>query len=233
MSGSRIIVALDFADEKSALAFVERLQPELCRLKIGKELFTRCGPVIVEKLAKRGFDIFLDLKYHDIPNTVAQACAAAASLGVWMLNVHALGGRRMLEAARESLANLENPPLLIAVTVLTSMDENDLRNIGIREAPAELAVKLAGLAQEAGLNGIVCSAQEATIMRAHFGADFKLVTPGIRLAGDATGDQRRIMTPTDAIKAGADYLVIGRSITDLCDPLGRLTAINAEIVALG
>jgi orotidine-5'-phosphate decarboxylase len=228
---SKVIVALDFSDEKSVLHLVDRLQPQQCRLKIGKELFTRLGPAIVEKLAGRGFDIFLDMKYHDIPNTVARACVAAANTGVWMLNVHALGGRRMMAAAREALDNLRNPPLLIAVTVLTSMEEKDLREIGIMTTPALAAENLAGLAEEAGLDGIVCSAQEAEAMRTRFGQEFVLVTPGIRLAGDASADQRRIMTPVDAIKAGSDYLVIGRSITHSDDPLTKLQLINAEIAS--
>lgn len=229
MTASRVIVALDFPDEKSMSRLVDRLEPGQCRLKIGKELFTRLGPAVVEKLAARGFDIFLDMKYHDIPNTVAKACVAASNLGVWMVNVHALGGRRMMAAAREALDNLRKPPLLIAVTVLTSMEEKDLREVGIDATPAVAAENLAGLAREEGLDGVVCSAHEAQAMRARFGPEFVLVTPGIRLAGDAGADQRRIMTPTDAIKAGADYLVIGRSITHSDEPLEKLQAINAEI----
>lgn len=229
MTSSRVIVALDFPDEKSVYRLVDRLEPRQCRLKIGKELFTRLGPAVVEKLAARGFDIFLDMKYHDIPNTVARACVAASNLGVWMVNVHALGGRRMMAAAREALDNLRKPPLLIAVTVLTSMEEKDLREVGIAATPAAAAENLAGLAGEEGVDGVVCSAHEARAMRARFGPEFVLVTPGIRLAGDAGADQRRIMTPTDAVKAGADYLVIGRSITHSDDPLKKLQAINTEI----
>lgn len=230
-STPKVIVALDFSDEKSVFQLVDRLEPGECRLKIGKELFTRLGPAIVEKLAARGFDIFLDMKYHDIPNTVAGACVAAANIGVWMLNVHALGGRRMMSAAREALDNLRNPPLLIAVTVLTSMEEKDLREVGITTTPALAAENLAGIAKEEGLDGIVCSAQEARAMRDRFGPQFVLVTPGIRLAGDASGDQRRIMTPFDAINAGSDYLVIGRSITRSDDPLAKLQIINSEIAS--
>lgn len=229
MTSSRVIVALDFPDEKSVYRLVDRLEPRQCRLKIGKELFTRLGPAVVEKLAARGFDIFLDMKYHDIPNTVARACVAASNLGVWMVNVHALGGRRMMAAAREALDNLRKPPLLIAVTVLTSMEEKDLREVGIAATLAAAAENLAGLAREEGVDGVVCSAHEARVMRARFGPEFILVTPGIRLAGDAGADQRRIMTPTDAVKAGADYLVIGRSITHSDDPLKKLQAINTEI----
>ena len=227
----KVIVALDFADEKSALRLVDRLQPQECRLKIGKELFTRLGPSIVEKLAARGFDIFLDMKYHDIPNTVARACVAAADIGVWMLNVHALGGRRMMSAAREALANLRRPPLLIAVTVLTSKEEKDLREVGIMTTPAVAAGNLAALAGDEGLDGVVCSAHEAPGMRSRFGQAFVLVTPGIRLAGDAGADQRRIMTPVEAVRAGADYLVIGRSITHADEPLATLRSINAEIAS--
>lgn len=231
MSASKIIVALDFSDEKSVYQLVDRLQPQQCRLKVGKELFTQFGPAIVEKLAARGFDIFLDMKYHDIPNTVARACVAASNIGVWMLNVHALGGRRMMAAAREALDNIRKPPLLIAVTVLTSMEENDLREVGIAATPAVAAENLAGLAREEGLDGIVCSPHEAQAMRVRFGSEFILVTPGIRLAGDAGADQRRIMTPASAVMAGADYLVIGRSITHSDDPLAKLRAINTEIAS--
>lgn len=227
----KVIVALDFADKKSVFQLVDRLQPQHCRLKVGKELFTRLGPAIVEKLAARGFDIFLDMKYHDIPNTVARACVAAADIGVWMLNVHALGGGRMMSAAREALDNLRNPPLLIAVTVLTSMGEEDLREIGIMTTPALAAEKLAALARKAGMDGIVCSAQEAQAMRAQFGPEFVLVTPGIRLPGDASADQRRVMTPADALRAGADYLVVGRSITHSDDPLEKLRTVNSEIAS--
>lgn len=231
MNSSRVIIALDFSDEKSVYRLVDRLQPQQCRLKIGKELFTRLGPGVVEKLAARGFDIFLDMKYHDIPNTVAGACIAASNIGVWMINVHALGGRRMMAAAREALDNMQKPPLLIAVTVLTSMEEKDLKEVGIAATPAAAAENLAGLAREEGLDGVVCSAQEAQAMRARFGSEFLLVTPGIRLAGDVSADQRRIMTPVNAVKAGADYLVIGRSITHSDDPLGKLQAINSEIAS--
>lgn len=231
MTTPKIIVALDFPDEKSVFRLVDCLQPQQCRLKIGKELFTRLGPAIVEKLAARGFDIFLDMKYHDIPNTVAGACVAAANIGVWMVNVHALGGRRMLAAAREALDRVQKPPLLIAVTVLTSMTAEDLKEVGIAATPAVTAENLAGLASEAGLDGVVCSAHEAQAMRARFGSGFILVTPGIRLSGDESADQRRIMTPVQAIKAGADYLVVGRSITHSGDPLGKLLTINSEIAS--
>lgn len=214
-----IIVALDFAGEAPALALAERLDPARCRLKVGKELFTRLGPVFVERLQRLGFEIFLDLKFHDIPNTVAAACAAAADLGVWMVNVHVSGGRAMMEAARERLSRYERPPLLIGVTVLTSLDREDLDAIGCPGEPRERVLALAGLAHEAGLDGIVCSPLEVAPVRAALGRDFRLVTPGVRPAGAASGDQKRIMTPAEALAVGADYLVIGRPITQATDPL--------------
>lgn len=232
MSDPKILVALDYADTAPALAMVKRLQPELCRLKVGKEMFTRFGPAFVEQLQNRGFDIFLDLKYHDIPNTVAKACQAAADLGVWMINVHALGGRRMMTAAADALANYSHAPRLIAVTVLTSMADEDLRELGINKSAADMAIDLASLARESGLDGVVCSAMEAANMRKTQGDAFLLVTPGIRPAGSSGDDQRRIMTPVDAIQAGSSYLVIGRPITQADDPVGLLRTINSEILAL-
>ncbi len=229
MSDPKILVALDYPDEKQALAMVERLRPELCRLKVGKEMFTRFGPAFLEKLHKRDFQVFLDLKYHDIPNTVARACTAAAELGVWMVNVHALGGRRMMEAAAEALVGFQQRPLLIAVTVLTSMSDQDLQEIGIRQPAGEMAVRLAKLARQSSLDGVVCSAMEASHMRSSLGKDFILVTPGIRPAGSEHDDQRRIMTPVDAVNAGATYLVIGRPITRASDPVGLLRTINSDI----
>lgn len=226
---TKIIVALDFADAASALALVEGLDPALCRLKVGKELFTAAGPELVRALVARGFEVFLDLKFHDIPNTVAAACRAAAGLGVWMLNVHASGGRRMMTAAQEALAGLPSPPLLIAVTVLTSMSAEDLGEVGVVAAPADQVLRLARLAQACRLDGVVCSAQEATLLRAELGADFRLVTPGIRPAGTAAGDQRRVMTPAQALNAGATDLVIGRPVTAAADPLAALKAIQTEI----
>jgi orotidine-5'-phosphate decarboxylase len=228
----RVIVAIDAQTRKEALHLVKRLQPELCRLKVGKELFTACGPPIVEKFVAEGFEVFLDLKYHDIPNTVAKACAAAAELGVWMLNVHALGGRRMLAAAREAVNKATHRPLLIAVTVLTSLQHEDLSELGITEEPHALALRLAALAQKEGLDGVVCSAHEAEAMKRRFGPAFKLITPGIRLPGDAAADQRRIMTPTEAVKLGADYVVIGRSISTSDDPLSKLLTINSDLAAI-
>ena len=231
-SNSKIILALDFKTETAVFNLVDQLQADQCRLKVGKELFTRCGPDIVRKLVKQGFDVFLDLKYHDIPNTVAQACLAASDLGVWMLNVHAMGGQRMLASARDALSNVNNSPLLIAVTVLTSMDDQDLQQLGISETASETAIKLAALAKREGLDGVVCSAMEAQSMREQLGSDFYLVTPGIRTADDAKDDQRRIMTPEAAIKAGSNYLVMGRAITKAKDPMQKLSTINQAISTL-
>ena len=227
----RIVVALDFSSADAALNFCERIQPGMCRLKVGFELFTAAGPLLVERLVAKGFDVFLDLKFHDIPNTVAQACAAAARLGVWMLNVHALGGRKMMQAARDAVEKSGRRPLLIGVTILTSHSAGDLDEIGLGNDPALQVLRLAHLAQDAGLDGVVCSAQEAARLRGELGHDFCLVTPGIRPAGAAAGDQQRVMTPTQAVAAGADYLVIGRPITQAADPMTVLAAINRELVA--
>ncbi len=229
VAGPRVIVALDFPSAQEALAVAARLAPNQCRLKVGKELFTRAGPQLVRDLAARGFEVFLDLKYHDIPHTVGQACAAAADLGVWMLNVHALGGRRMMEAARAAVEKSPYRPLVIAVTVLTSHASEDLLQIGLPGDAQAVAAHLAALAHDAGMDGVVCSAQEAPEMRRRLGANFLLVTPGIRTAGDAADDQRRITTPGTAITLGASHLVIGRPITKAADPLAALEAINREI----
>jgi len=233
MNDPKIIVALDYPEAAPALALVGRLQPSLCRLKVGKELFTATGPVLLEQLMQRGFEIFLDLKFHDIPNTAAQACKAAASLGVWMVNVHALGGRKMLEAAREAIAQSAQQPRLIAVTLLTSMAQQDLADIGIAATPAEMVLRLASLARDSGLDGVVCSAQEAALLRRQCGDEFCLVTPGIRPAQASLDDQSRVMTPLAALQAGASYLVIGRPITKAVDPLQALLATNREIGELG
>jgi orotidine-5'-phosphate decarboxylase len=224
-----IIVALDYAASAPALALVRRLDPARCRLKVGKELFTAAGPVLVEKLRAAGFEVFLDLKFHDIPHTVAAACRAAAGLGVWMINVHALGGRAMLTAAAEALAGLPQAPHLVAVTVLTSLKAADLVEVGISEPPEAVVVRLARLAQECGLAGVVCSPREAALLRAAHGPDFLLVTPGIRPAGAQAGDQARIATPAEALRAGASHLVIGRPITQAPDPMAALENIEKEI----
>jgi len=229
MNDPRIIVALDFAAQEDALALAALLDPTLCRLKVGKELFTAAGPALVERLAGSGFEVFLDLKFHDIPNTVASACKAAAKLGVWMMNVHALGGSRMMEAARASLEGMVKRPRLIAVTVLTSMGPRDLKELGLPGEPRETVLRLARLAHASGLDGVVCSAQEAAPLRQELGAGFCLVTPGIRPAFAAQDDQVRIVTPAEAIRLGSDYLVIGRPITKAADPLQALKQINLEI----
>jgi orotidine-5'-phosphate decarboxylase len=229
MNDPKVIIALDYPAALPALALVDKLQPSLCRLKVGKELFTATGPAMLEQLMNRGFEIFLDLKFHDIPNTTAQACKAAAGLGVWMVNVHALGGRKMLGAAREAIASSARRPKLIAVTLLTSMAQDDLADIGINATPAEMVLRLATLARDSGLDGVVCSAQEAALLRKQCGTDFCLVTPGIRPAQASLDDQSRVMTPQAALRAGASYLVIGRPITQAVDPLQVLLDINKEI----
>ena len=230
----RVIVALDFPDTAPAFALATRLDPSQCALKVGKELFTSAEAGLVRELVRRGFRVFLDLKFHDIPNTVAQACAAATRLGVWMLNVHASGGPAMLAAARDAVARTAGDagmprPLLIAVTVLTSLSASDLASIGVDATPEQHVLRLARLAQSQGLDGVVCSALEAHALRRAIGAEFKLVTPGIRPAGAAVQDQARVMTPRDALAAGADYLVVGRPITAAADPVAALDAINASI----
>jgi len=218
-TASPIVVALDYDNRDKALAFVDRIDPQDCRLKIGKEMFTLFGPQLVRDLQGRGFDVFLDLKFHDIPNTTAKAVAAAAELGVWMVNVHASGGARMMQAARDALTPFgKDAPLLIAVTVLTSMEASDLADIGITLSPAEHAERLARLTQQCGLDGVVCSAQEAVRFKSELGRSFQLVTPGIRPEGSDAGDQRRIMTPQQAQQAGVDYMVIGRPITQSTNP---------------
>jgi len=223
----RIIVALDFGSAEQALNLTAQLDPGLCRLKIGKELFTAAGPNLVEKLIRDGFDIFLDLKYHDIPNTVASACKAAASMGVWMLNVHALGGRKMLSAAREAI--LPDTTRLIAVTLLTSMDQDDLDDIGLQGRPEQIVMRLAALTRDCRLDGVVCSALEVKQLRQMAGPDFKLVTPGIRPQQNSADDQKRVATPAAAIKNGSDYLVIGRPITQAKNPLLVLQQLNQDI----
>jgi orotidine-5'-phosphate decarboxylase len=226
---SPVIVAMDFADMVSAEAMADQLDPAQCRLKVGKELFTHCGPAVIRSLQDRGFEIFLDLKFHDIPTTVAGAVKAAADLGVWMVNVHASGGARMMEAAKEALVHYRSAPALIAVTVLTSMEQQDLQGIGINCEPFEQVVRLAKLTRDSGLDGVVCSAQETAVLRDQLGSDFLLVTPGIRPVTAERGDQRRIATPAAAMASGSSYLVIGRPITQHAQPLQSLAAINAEL----
>ncbi len=228
-AGPRIIVALDFAEVERVRALVSRLDPKRCRLKVGKELFTHAGPSMVAELCASGFEVFLDLKFHDIPNTVARACQVAADLGVWMLNVHASGGRNMLEAARTALIGTQRPPLLIAVTVLTSLDLPDMKEIGWQGSVEDNVLRLAELTHSAGLDGVVCSPREVAVLRARFGADFQLVTPGIRPAGASMNDQSRTLTPRQALAAGASYLVIGRPITGADDPLAALAVIEREM----
>ncbi len=230
----RILVALDYPTAEQAMAMAQQLDPEVCRVKVGKELFTRCGPAIVESLHGLGFELFLDLKFHDIPNTVAKACAAAAELGVWMVNVHAIGGRRMMEAAREAVeksSSADQRTKLIAVTVLTSMERSDLQEIGLDIDPLEQVKRLAALTERSGLDGVVCSAQEAAALRTQAGDGFELITPGIRPANAEKGDQRRVMTPAEAIAAGSTYLVVGRPITGAVDPSAAAAAIQAEVSA--
>lgn len=224
----KIIVALDYADADNALKLVSQLDPKLCRLKVGKELFTAAGPQFVEKLTHSDFGVFLDLKFHDIPNTVAKACTAASNLGVWMLNVHASGGLEMMQAAKQAVDSSAQHPLLIAVTVLTSMNQQTLNQIGIHTDLATHVLNLATLTKQAGLDGVVCSAMEAQSLRAKLGNDFCLVTPGIRPANASKDDQSRIVTPADALKLGSSYLVIGRPITKAENPLAALQAIHAE-----
>jgi orotidine-5'-phosphate decarboxylase len=232
--GPRVIVALDFANPMRALALADRLDPGACGLKVGKEMFVVAGPEPVRWMVERGFRVFLDLKFHDIPNTVAQACAAATRLGVWMLDVHAIGGRAMLAAARKAVDATaaevgKTKPLLVAVTVLTSLSDHDLGELGVAETAPRQALRLAGLAAAAGLDGVVCSAVEASALRSALGPRFALVTPGIRPAGSARDDQTRIITPEAALANGADYLVVGRPITQAPDPVAALKAINDSL----
>ncbi|PIE23960.1 MAG: orotidine-5'-phosphate decarboxylase [Neptuniibacter caesariensis] len=229
----RVIVALDYANKTQALEMATQLDPSRCRVKVGKELFTRCGPAIVESLHNSGFDVFLDLKFHDIPNTTAKAVRAAAEMGVWMVNVHASGGRKMMEAARNELEQVNGAnTLLIGVTVLTSMERSDLAELGLDIDPLEQVKRLATLTEQSGLHGVVCSAQEVAPLRQIVETDFKLVTPGIRPIDANVGDQKRIMTPAAAITSGSDYLVIGRPITQAESPVTALAHIDTELAPL-
>lgn len=232
-SPSRVIIALDFQKANIALDFVKQLDPALCALKVGNELFTSAGPTFIEQLIAQGFRVFLDLKFHDIPNTVQRACQAAASLGVWMINVHAAGGQKMLEAAANAIAQVSTPPLLIGVTVLTSLQEKDLLTMGINLSLSSLVLKRANMVKEAGLDGVVCSAQETAIIKKNLDRQFLTVTPGIRFQEDKKyDDQKRIMTPKKAFEAGSDYLVIGRPITQAKDPLAKLRQIKLMQLAV-
>ena len=215
---SPIVVALDFPDMKQALSMADQLDPSLCRVKVGKELYTATGPAILEELHKRDYEVFLDLKFHDIPNTCAKAVGVAADLGVWMVNVHASGGQRMMEAARNELEKKSHKPLLIGVTVLTSMEQSDLAGIGLDVEPMAQVERLAKLTQASGLDGVVCSAQEVGLIRNVCGTDFLTVTPGIRPEGSDIGDQKRVMTPKQAVEVGVNYMVIGRPITQIVSP---------------
>ena len=227
---ARVIVALDFDDADKAMALVDQLDPGACKLKVGKEMFTLFGPEFVKSLIAKGFDIFLDLKFHDIPNTVAKACKAAAEMGVWMVNVHASGGMEMMKAAKNAITGSSHPQTkLIAVTVLTSMDQAQLNDVVPEVSPAEQVKKLAQLTADSGLDGVVCSAKEAVMLRETHNDEFLLVTPGIRPAGADVGDQKRVMTPVDAIDAGVSYLVMGRPITQAENPLAALQAVNQSL----
>ena len=230
---NKIIVALDFNSSSRAIEFVDNLDPKLCRLKIGKELFTAAGPNLVETMIKKEFDVFLDLKFHDIPNTVASAVQAAADLGVWMLNVHISGGSTMMKSAKDAiLSHGDRKPILIGVTVLTSISSAELSEIGINNELKDQVVQLAKLAYQSGLDGVVCSAEEAKLLKNSMPTDFILVTPGIRREQDAAGDQKRVITPSQAIRSGSDYLVVGRPITQAVSPTAALAAFNSEIASV-
>lgn len=225
----KVIVALDYDNAKDALNMAEMLAPELCRLKVGKELFTSTGPQLIEQLHSKNYEVFLDLKFHDIPNTVAKAVTAAAQLGVWMVNVHAVGGEKMLAAAANALQTFSNKPLLTAVTILTSMSETELQQTGVTRTLNEQVLHLAQMSKAQGLDGVVCSAQETAMLKEKLGEDFCLVTPGIRPAGTASDDQTRIVTPKQAIDSGSHYLVMGRPIRNHADPVAMLESIAKEL----
>jgi orotidine-5'-phosphate decarboxylase len=229
LDNKRVIVPLDVPDADAALALAARLDPKLCRVKVGKELFVAAGPAVVARLQERGFEVFLDLKFHDIPNTVAGACRAAARLGVWMVNVHASGGQEMMLAAREAVGSVARPPLLIAVTILTSLSDADMQQLGFGSSVQETVERLATLASTSGMDGVVCSAHEARALRAGLGPGFVLVTPGIRLPDSVKDDQSRVMTPLEAVRRGSDYLVIGRPITQAENPAAVLESIRASL----
>ena len=224
---NKIIIPLDL-DYANAIKLAKELDPKICRLKIGSQLFTSSGPKIVKEFSNLGFDIFLDLKFHDIPNTVYEAVKSSADLGVWMVNVHASGGREMLDAAKKALDGYKNPPLLIGVTLLTSLSEESLIDIGLTSLP-EQVLRLASLAKEVGLNGVVCAPSDITSIKNKFGKEFLTVTPGIRPSKSNLNDQRRVATPSEAIKSGSDFIVIGRPITESKNPCSALERIHKEI----
>lgn len=224
MTTAKVIVALDFQDQQQTLAFVERLDPALCRLKVATTLFTGYGPALVESLQQRGFDVFLDLKFYDIPHQVAGACKMAAELGVWMVDCHLSGGLRMLMAAREALSSYQNPPLLIGVSMLTSFSNDELLQIGINNPLLEQQRCLIDLAKQAECDGIVCSAQDLESI--NIPKPLITVTPGIRFENDSQDDQRRVVTPQQAFALGATYLVMGRSITASEDPIALLKSVE-------
>jgi len=227
----RVIVALDYKNEEDAMRFVELVNPSLCKLKVGKELFTHTGPNFVSNLIKKGFDVFLDLKFYDIPSTVSKAVAAADDMGVWMTDIHASGGSKMMEEARNTLDKNNSEMLIIAVTVLTSLSRSDLNEVGISFSPEQQVNKLASLAKKSGMDGVVASALEAAELRNSYDDDFILVTPGIRHNLVTTNDQKRIMTPSQAIFSGSNYLVIGRPITQASNPVSALKLVNDEILS--
>ncbi len=229
MMTSKVIVALDFNNLTEVMEFVQQIKPSECRLKVGKELFTAYGPQIIRELQALGFEIFLDLKFHDIPNTVYKAIRVASDLGVWMVNVHASGGREMLTKARQAIEDSQHKPLLIAVTILTSLSESAVAEIGYQHSLVEQTLHLARLSYECGLDGVVCSAHEAAAIKLATSAEFLTVTPGIRLNTDKVDDQTRIMTPSIAVASGADYLVIGRPITKSVLPIETLQGINQSL----
>ncbi|MGK0271625.1 MAG: orotidine-5'-phosphate decarboxylase [Cocleimonas sp.] len=226
---SKLIIALDYPNKELALNFVKQLSPIDCKLKVGFELFVASGPDLVKHLVDLGFDVFLDLKFHDIPNTVASACKSAAALGVWMMNVHASGGNKMMQAAKQALVDCNSEAKLIAVTVLTSMDQAQLNSANIHETPESQVKHLATLTQSSHLDGVVCSAQEAEMLRQKLDSDFLLVTPGIRPNGSNQGDQYRIMSPSAARLAGVSYIVVGRPITQSTEPLKVIDQINKDM----
>lgn len=223
-----VIVALDFPSDSEAMQLADKLDPTKCRVKVGKELFVSAGPTLVKRLVADGFDVFLDLKFHDIPNTVAAAVQASAELGVWMLNVHAGGGESMLKAARAALDDVSGKerPIIIGVTVLTSMSDHDLVAVGVDSTATEQVLRLARLVERCGLDGVVCSAAESASLRRVIPAQFKLVTPGIRRPEDASADQKRVVGPGEAMTNGSDYIVVGRPITRAEDPLKALLVFN-------